>query len=118
LPLVLRTIFRALVVGFADGEGMYQFLPPRPSRLHYSVFPCGAEVVRTFTDSGLDYLSTLIATADVPTDELLAANIRLTAAQRGDCEEFTQQAGRELANLMRADYARLTGILRRCVAAG
>jgi len=37
LPLVLRTTFRALVVGFAEGVRLYQFLPPRPPRLHYSV---------------------------------------------------------------------------------
>jgi len=116
LPLVLRTTFRALVVGFTDAHVIYQFLPPRPPRLHYSVYPCGAGFVRAFTDAGFDYLSTLIATADVPTDELLAATIRLTAAQRGDGERFTQLAGRELAQLLRADYTRLTAILRRCLA--
>jgi hypothetical protein len=117
LPLVLRTTFRALVVGFAESGLIFQFLPPRPARLHYSVYPCGADRVRAFTDAGLDYLSTLIASPDVPTDELLAANIRLTAAQRGETERFTEQAGRQLAHLLRADYARLTAILRRCLGA-
>jgi hypothetical protein len=116
LPLVLRTTFRALVVGFTEADAMHQFLPPRPSRLHYSVFPCSDTLVRAFTDTGLDYLGTLMATADVPTDELLAANIRLTALQRGDAQGFAQVAGRELAQLLRADYTRLSGILRRCVA--
>jgi hypothetical protein len=115
LPLVLRTTFRALVVGFVTDAGIFQFLPPRPPRLHYSVFPCSAGTVQTFTDAGLDYLSTLMSGIEVPTDELLAANIRLTAAQRGEPERFTQYAGRELAQLMRADYARLTAILRRCL---
>ena len=36
--------------------------------------------------------------------------------QRGETERFTQHAGRELAQLMRADYVRLTAILRRCLA--
>src|SRR4030081_1047331 len=40
LPLVLRTTFRALVVGFGESEKLFQFLPPRPPRLHYSVFTC------------------------------------------------------------------------------
>jgi hypothetical protein len=115
LPLVLRTTFRALVVGFTDGAGIYQFLPPRPPRLHYSVYPSDAAFVTAFTNTGLDYLSTLMASADVPTDELLAASIRLTAVQRGETERFTQHAGRALAQLLRSDYGRLTAILRRCL---
>jgi hypothetical protein len=116
LPLVLRTTYRALVVGFAEGGSIFQFLPPRPARLHYSVTPCSAAAVRTFTDAGLDYLGALLAGAEVPVDELLAANVRLTASQRGEPQAFLQSAGRELAQLLHADYGRLTAILRRCVA--
>ena len=116
LPLVLRTTFRALVVGFTESNRLYQFLPPRPPRLHYSVFTCQARTVRDFTDNGLDYLQALLNAADVPVDELLAANLRYTAAQYRDGSDFLQKAGRELAQLLRADYARLTGILKRCLA--
>jgi hypothetical protein len=115
LPLVLRTLFRARIVGFSSAGHVYQFLPPRPARLHYSVFTCTADRVRQFTDAGLDYLAALLLTPEVPVDELIAANLRVTAAQRGDTEAFLQASGRELAQLLRADYARLTGILRRCV---
>ncbi|HET6316753.1 MAG TPA: hypothetical protein VFG86_09860 [Chloroflexota bacterium] len=116
LPLVLRTTFRALVVGFAEGGSVYQFLPPRPARLHYSVMPCTPAAVRTFTDAGLDYLGALLAGTEVPTDELLAANIRITASQRGEYQAFLERAGRELAQLLHGDYSRLTAIVRRCVA--
>lgn len=115
LPLVLRTTFRALVVGFAEGERVYQFLPPRPPRLHYSVFTCPPETVRRFASTSLDYLQALLNAAEVPTDELLAANLRYTAATCPSPDEFLQHAGRELAGLLRADYARLTSILRRCL---
>jgi hypothetical protein len=117
LPLVLRTTFRAVVVGFADRDSLHQFLPPRPPRLHYSVFICPPRGVRTFTDSGLDYLQVLLTAPEVPADELLAANLRYTAQSqnRPNGDEFLQQAGRELALLLRADYARLTSILRRCL---
>jgi hypothetical protein len=115
LPLVLRTTFRALVVGFAEHGGVHQFLPPRPPRLHYSVFTCPPQRVRSFTSFGLDYLQALLTTPDVPADELLAANLRLTANDQPDRDRFLQEAGRELAQLLRADYARLTGILRRCL---
>ncbi len=116
LPLVLRTTFRALVVGFLDPHGASQFLPPRPPRLHYSVFISAPETVRAFTTSGLDYLVVMLNAADAPADELLAANLRYTVAQYADGSDFLQLAGRELAHLLRADYARLTAILRRCLA--
>ncbi len=116
LPLVLRTTFRALVVGFGEGVQLHQFLPPRPPRLHYSVFTCAPETVRIFAGTSLDYLVALLnGAADVPVDELLAANLRYTAAGYADSGEFLNLAGRELAQLLRADYARLTAILRRCV---
>jgi hypothetical protein len=83
--------------------------------LHYSVVPCSPAAVRTFTDAGLDYLGALLTGTEVPVDELLAANIRLIAAQRGEPAEFLHSAGRELAQLLHADYGRLTAILRRCV---
>jgi hypothetical protein len=116
LPLVLRTTFRAVVVGFATAGQIYQFLPPRPPRLHYSVFLCPPAMVRGFTSSGLDYLQALLAAPGVPVDELVAANLRHVALQRDDAEQFLQASGRELAQLLRADYPRLTAILRRCVA--
>src|SRR5437868_15384276 len=72
LPLVLRTTFRAVVVGFAQSESVYQFLPPRPPRLHYSAFSCRRETVREFTSTALDYLQAILPAADVPVDELLA----------------------------------------------
>jgi len=115
LPLVLRTTYRALVVGFTEGGSIYQFLPPRPARLHYSVTPCSAAAVKTFTDTGLDYLGALLAGTEIPIDELLAANIRQTAALRGEPQAFLQAAGKELAQLLHTDYGRLTAILRRCV---
>jgi hypothetical protein len=116
LPLVLRTTFRALVVGFAEHGAIHQFLPPRPPRLHYSVFTCAPQRVRHFASFGLDYLQALLSAPEVPADELLAANLRYTAHQYPNYDEFLQLAGRELAQLLRADYGRLTGILRRCLA--
>src|SRR5437588_8124703 len=75
LPLVLRTTFRAPVVGFAENGQLHQFLPPRPPRLHYSVSVCPVETVRAFTATGFDYLVAMLNAADLPVDELLAANL-------------------------------------------
>lgn len=115
LPLVLRTTFRALVVGFAEHGQLHQFLPPRPPRLHYSVGLCPPRTVVRLTREKLDYLQALLNAAEVPVDELLAANLRYVASCCGDGTAFLEHAGRELAQLLRADYTRLTSILRRCL---
>ena len=116
LPHVLRTTFRVLVIGFDDGLRIHQFLPPRPARLHYSVFTSSTERVRALTAAGLDYLQGLLTASDVPVDELLAANLRYAASHQGDGSAFLTNAGREIAQLLRADYTRLTAILRRVLA--
>ena len=113
LPHVLRTTFRSLVVGYGERGRVHQVLPARPPRLHYSVWTAPALAVRDFTDSGFDYLTTLLGAPDAATDELVAANVRLTALARGEPQTFTRRAGRELAQLLRSDYARLSSILRR-----
>jgi hypothetical protein len=72
--------------------------------------------VRRFA-AELDYLQALLNAPDVPVDELLAANLRYAAACQREPSQFLHTAGRELAQLLRADYPRLTAILRRCLAA-
>jgi hypothetical protein len=113
LPHVLRTTFRVLVIGFDDGLRIHQFLPPRPARLHYSVFTSSTERVRALTAAGLDYLQALLTASEVPVDELLAANLRYAASHQRDSSTFLTNAGREIAQLLRTDYTRLTAILRR-----
>ncbi len=113
LPHVLRTTFRSLVVGYGWRGTYRQVLPPRPPRLHYSVHAAAPGEVRAFTEVGLDYLGTLLAADEALVVELVAANVRRTGALRAEPEDFTRSAGRELARLLRSDYARLASILRR-----
>ena len=126
LEHVLRTEFRALLVGFETARGfppvgretadeaVYQHLPPLPPPLHYSVYRCAAPEVIHFT-ARLDYLRTLLAAPPGLADELVAASARLAAAARGGREgtAFLLRVGRELAVLLRDDYDRLTAVLRR-----
>lgn len=118
LPLVLRTTFRAVVVGFArdNGQTIHQFLPPRPPRLHYSVFACTPRTIRHFTQAGFAFLQAILNAPELPTDELLSATLRTLAAHQSQPDEFLHAAGKELAQALRTDYARLTSILRRCLA--
>ena len=138
LEHVLRTEFKALLVGFrlsapapgragADGTPpvrpkiaqtkggpIYQHLPPLPPPLHYSVYACAAPEVVVFTEQ-LDFLRTLLAAPPGLADELAAASIRAAATARGGTagDAFLLRVGRELAVLLRDDYDRLTAVLRR-----
>jgi hypothetical protein len=71
--------------------------------------------VSTFIGSGFDYLQALLNATDVAVDELVAANLRCIASNHDSAQDLLQEAGRELAQLLRADYPRLSGILRRCL---
>jgi hypothetical protein len=114
LEHVLRTEFRALVVGFRSPAGaLRQHLPDLPPPLHYSVYPCAPSEIVAFTER-LDYLRTLLAAPPNLADELVAASARAAAAARGAAgEAFLLRVGRELAVVLRDDYDRLTAVLRR-----
>jgi hypothetical protein len=114
LEHVLRTEFRALLVGFRAEGTLRQHLPPAPPPLHYSVYACGAPEIRAFTEQ-LEYLRTLLAAPAAVADELVAASARLAAAAREPeaAEAFLLRVGRELAVRLRDDYDRLTAVLRR-----
>lgn len=115
---LLRTEFRAAIVGHqADGQ-MLQRIAPHPVRIHAFVWACApAEVVR-FTEA-LDYLG-LIAGAQiqVPIDELLAAVVCQAAEARPDGDRYRIAAGKAIAGLLAGQYQRLNGILRRIRPAG
>ncbi|MFC1873665.1 hypothetical protein ACFLW3_02515 [Chloroflexota bacterium] len=40
LAKLMRTEFSALVVGHRNGEKLYHYLPPRPTRIHGFVYQC------------------------------------------------------------------------------
>jgi len=111
LEQLLRTEFTALILGFEERGALRIYLPPSPPPLHWSVVECDANETTRLTDR-LDYFRTILAAGDVPSDALLAANIRLAREARPGEPEFTVRAGRELATLLKHDYPRLSAILR------
>ncbi len=117
LPQLLRTEFRALVVGFREADELHYYLPPRPPRLHGFVYECGAEELIAFTRR-LDFLPTLFTAAPpAPVDELAAAFLRLAGGarkQNGDgAHAFLVAAGKELARALGSDPQRLATLLLR-----
>ena len=113
LEKLLRSEFNAIVVGHGKGEAIYQYLPPKPARIHSFVYLCPAEQVRTFSRS-FDFLSHLLSTSlPVSVEELIAATLRRMSQAHEDKQAFLKTAGRELATLLSSDYSRLRAILGR-----
>ena len=115
LAAVLRTDFTALIVGFAEGDVIRQYLPPHPPPLHWSVYLCGDAELAAFAEQ-LDFLRRVLDSHETPTDELLAASVRLARRARAADDSFALRAGQELARLLKGDYDRLNAILRRLAA--
>jgi hypothetical protein len=104
-----------LVVGYQrEGEPPVQGLPPQPPISLDSLTLCDDADMRTFTKQ-LDYLRLVLNALQIPSDELLIANLRRAAAVRSPetRRQFLLEAGRELARLLSFDLVRLEGILRR-----
>jgi hypothetical protein len=112
LAEVLQTEFSAITVGFCAGERVYQYLPPQPPPVHYSVYPCPPAELARFAAAS-DFFRAVLFAAHIPSDELLAAAIRAAAQAHPDGDAYRLQAGRELAGLLKDDYDRLTALLRR-----
>jgi hypothetical protein len=113
LSKLLRSEFSALVVGYKDGEQIRQHLPPRPTHIHSFVYACSAEEVKAFGKS-FAFLNTLVnSELETPSDELIAAALRLMSASSDEPRAFLVSAGKELASLLGQDYGRLKAILER-----
>ena len=110
---LLRSEFTAAVVGYKNGDKVYQHLPPRPARIHSFVYLCQPDEVKEFGRS-FGFLHILVnAALPVPAEELIAAALRQMSGVQEDSRAFLVGAGKELANLLSADFIRLKNILGR-----
>ncbi len=112
---MLKTEFRAVIVGFREGRTIYQYLPPQPPYVHAPVIPCTRGEIATFCQE-LTFLRTLLGIAGVPVDELIAATLRQGYWAVGNSRPWLVQAGREVSLLLKDDYDRLGAIVRRLAA--
>lgn len=112
LAEVLQTEFSAITVGFVDNGRIYQYLPPHPPPVHYSVYECLPDELARFS-APCDFFRGVLFAHQIPSDELLAATIRTAARVRSDSRSYLVHAGREVASLLKDDHDRLTALLRR-----
>ena len=110
---LLKSEFKALVVGHRVGDKLYRYLPPKPARIHGFVYQCNLEEVKEFSGS-FDFLNILInARLPVATDEILAATLRQMSQSHEDSHSFLVAAGKELAVLLSGQLNQLKAILGR-----
>jgi hypothetical protein len=113
LAKLLRSEFSSLVVGHRDGDKIRQYLQPHPARIHSFVHACAPEEIKVFSQA-FGFLNILVnAELETPSDELIAATLRLMSATHEDSRAFLVGAGKELAALLGQDYARLKAVLER-----
>lgn len=109
---LLKTEFRAIIVGYLDSAGAHPFLPPQPPRIHSFVHACDADEVRMFTATS-DYLRAIVNASRLPTDDLLIASVRSAWLAHNRDMAYLVAIGKELSRLIRDDYGRLSSIIRR-----
>lgn len=109
---LLRTEVHAVIVGYVQGDRVFQHLPPQPPEVHDFVYPATNEQVEMLTEE-FDFLRLVSTVSAVPSDELLAAAIREAYAKRNKDYAFLVAAGQALSNLLRSDYDRLVCVLRK-----
>jgi hypothetical protein len=110
---LLKSEFNVLVVGFRTGDKVFQYLPPRPARIHGFVHLCVPEEVKHFSRS-FDFLNILLKSrVDIAIEELVGASLREISKVHGpDKHAFIVSAGKELATLLSRDYPQLKAILK------
>jgi hypothetical protein len=110
---LLRSEFTAAAAGYKDGEKVYQYLPPKPARIHGFIYLCQPEEVKEFSKD-FGFLNILInAALPVPNEECIAAALRQMSKSQEDSRAFLVAAGKELANLLSNDFMKLKNILGR-----
>ncbi len=113
LSKLLRSEFNVVTVGYQSGGKIYQYLPPKPPRIHAFVRTCDAVEIKTFSQS-LDFLGLLtIENMTVPAEELVAAVLREMSRVQDDPQAFLVGAGKSLTATLNGDYQRLRAILGR-----
>ncbi len=113
LTKLLRSDFTASAVGYREGNKVYQYLPPRPAKLHSFVYLCQPEEVKEFSKS-FSFLNILLnAALPVSPEEIIAAALRQMSKAQDDPRAFLVAAGKEIAGLLSSDFMRLKNILGR-----
>ena len=101
-----------LNIGYGANRRFTHSMPPRPPMSLSPVYLCSADDVYYFTQKQA-FFRLIVKASEVPSDDLLAAVIRLAsyAYPEGERYEFVVRCGQELTRLLSSDMSRLASIL-------
>ena len=109
---LLHTKFRAIVVGYRDGNAIRRYPPLNAPRLYSFVRECDALELAEFSSSH-EFLATLLnAPMNNGQDHVVASFLRHAGAAHADGHEYLVNAGKSLAGALSGQLPRLSGILR------
>ncbi len=117
LERLLRTEVTLTVIGYEDGEQLFQHLPPLPPRIHTFLHRCSDDETRRFMER-TDFLALLLSSGRPAVDDIVAATLRQAAQTFDDPRSFLIGACRAIAALLPTDAARLAAIMRRLPLSG
>ena len=108
---LLHTKFRAVIVGYLDGELVMRYPPPNAPRMYSFVRRCDPAEVAEFS-SAHECLATLLNAPINSQDHVIGSFLRLASAAHEDPHGYLVSAGKSLASSMTGQIQRLSGILR------
>ena len=112
LEHLLRTDFRAVIVGHVgDSETRYH-LPPSPPPIYAFVHVCHPNEAMAFSSSP-DCLRLLAGSSVAALEEEVAAFLRYAVAAQADSQAFLAGAGSQLASLFPGNFRLVESILLR-----
>jgi hypothetical protein len=110
---LLRSEFKAVIVGYKSSGKIFQYLPPKPPRIHAFVHLCSSDEIKDFSKS-LDFLRLLTGeNVEVLPEELISTVLREMSSVQDDPQTFLLSAGKSLVYRLSGDYMRLRAILER-----
>ncbi|MBN2048136.1 MAG: hypothetical protein JW750_09860 [Anaerolineaceae bacterium] len=105
VPVEISVLF----LGYQEGMGFYQMLPPRPPLSLDTIHPCAEAEIRRFLGLGFGYFRHLLRKRDLPVGEMLAAHLQQAGEVMGS--HWLHEATQELIMLLRDDYERLIELM-------
>ena len=108
---LLHTKFRAIVVGYRDGDAVRRYPPLSAPRMYSFVRVCDDAELAEFSSSH-EFLATLLNAPMNAQDHVVASFLRHASAAHPDAQGYLVSAGKSLATALAGQLPRLSGILR------
>jgi len=108
---LLHTKFRAIVVGYREGNSIRRYPPLNAPRMYSFVRVCNAMELAEFSSSH-EFLVLLLNAPVNGQDHVVASFLRHAGAAHADGHEYMVSAGKSLAAALSGQLPRLSGILR------